>query len=341
MTDLLKYQDCLKEAGRRKAHADSISLSKWERIVLCHQAADLEVLAIEFLGGFPTETVINHLAEAIALYIESHDPGYARVYLSKLQQIAGQLPDDDYVQGMLARISPRVKSAYSSYEKHIDKLPVNQPYKESPLENWSLKEIDKLLRKFPGMWNLWWIRHCYCFRNNEMPDAGIAIKKATLLSPSNEQLSASLMLFVSHVEPRALSTLELCRSELKRFINSALINTTFAISVLHAQRGQIRKSVLREAVEAILRSRELGATDFEDTITVVASLFSWGPETERMTSSERVNALLKLVGLTDGNYLGVELANDSTDIIPIVPDQLHSWVFNKIQPDISHSLRAI
>jgi hypothetical protein len=287
------------------------------------------------------------MAEAMALYIDSYDPAMAKHYLSKLQYMAGQLVGDDYVNGILERISPRVESAYRTYEKHADRLSssLNQPYRETPFENISINEIDKILNRFPGVWNLWWMRHCYCFRNNQASDAQAALQNARILSPSNEQLSASLMMFVSHVEPRALSTLEICRSELKRFINSALINTTFAVSVLHAQRGQIRKSVLREIVDAVIRARDLGATDFEDTITMIAGLFSYGRNSEQMSSAEKTNALLKLVGISENiipidDFLAMDSANDVADVTISKPDQLMSWMFSKIQPSISHSLRA-
>ena len=344
MTDILKYQECLKEAGKRKARADLSNVGKFDGVVLLHQPADLEIIPADILGRFPTETAVSHFAEAMALYIESYDPALAMRCLSTLQSFAVQIPENAYVQETLSRISPRVKSSYSSYERHIDRLPLNKPYKDSPLENLSIRQIDKALETFPGMWNLWWIRHCYCFRNNQMSDAGIAIQNANLLSPSNEQLSASLMLFISHVEPRALSTIELCRTQLKKFINSALINSTFAIAVLHAQRGQIRKFLLREAVEPLFRARELGPTDSDEAISMVASLFSYGQNSEQMTTTEKANALLNLVDIKRNIVMIDDLeVNTSVDAIdPIIssnPEPLMAWMFNKHQRDLNCSFR--
>lgn len=293
------YEEILREASILKAEADSIisrepplSDSQWGRIVAYHKAADLELYALDLLKGTPVEAVASHLLEAIALYGRSEDPESAFHHLSKLKNVAVQLPENKYIQSILKQIAPRITHEHRLYDSQVSKIPLAKEFRESPLENVSLEVFDEIIKRFRGAWNLWWMRHFIALRCNEMRAAMISLARARELNPENEQLVSTAILLYAHCADPS-EALALCRRELDSLKNvSPSLNLAFALSVITAHRGKIRRSVLREAIDAVLRAKTLADPEADEVLSIIADSFF---QEVSLSMAQKVTALMCLI----------------------------------------------
>lgn len=336
MIEFERYESLVKEASILKAEAENAAFNdqpfsdaEWKRILAYHNAADLELKALDLLHSNPVEAVASHLAEAIALYERAEDPESAMHHLSNLKDVAGQSPDNKYIQSILSTITPRIVHNYNLYDQKIKIIPISPMFRRSIFENVAPDFFDGIIKRFRGAWNLWWMRHFIAMCHDDMPGALDSLGRARDLHPWSEQLIASSLLFYTKLSD-AEEALLMCRRELEHWKNSSIVNLSFAISVLSIHRGKIRRSRLREAVEAVLAAKSLEDPQADEMLLLIAESFL-SENSRSMPPEEKIAALMRLVEdkVADDAYTSFRRLD-----IP-------AWLINQVQPrGSSAGLRA-
>lgn len=200
------YRDLLTKSGLMKLRATSLlaygdAESRFEAVVLLHDAVRIEDKAFGLLSMPDPVSKLRHSVERWACFIDSLDPVNAGEAWEHVKLFSRDV-DPDTRRALRARIEPRWAAMSRVFERALKNAPVSFPYKRFSMsvsrrdDNGQAQErveLARLLEEYPGVAQFWY-RRCYLDNlSGDVPGAWDALQRFVRLLFGNESVGRPML----------------------------------------------------------------------------------------------------------------------------------------------------
>jgi Ku protein len=196
-----EYRDLLTKSGLMKLRATSLLAygdveSRFEAVVLLHDAVRLEDRAFGLLSNPDQVSKLRHAVERWACFIDSLDPVNAKEAWERVKVLSRDV-DPDTRRALRARIEPRWAAMSRAFERALKKAPVlfsderfSMLLSREDLDHQAQARIEvaRLLEEYPGVAQFW---HWRCHLDNlsgDVSGAWNALQRFVRLLFGNESV---------------------------------------------------------------------------------------------------------------------------------------------------------
>ena len=178
----------------------------FEACVLLHDAARTQRRATEALTTCPPATRLASAIEECWCYVEGFDTPQAALAWGRVLS-EKRAVDPATAEAMRARLEPKYEASTRAYARALRTLPRVSKMVQSRSVTWGSaaerndlrREIDALLRQFPGTSNWWWFAYRLAEASNDKGRTWDALAKARRLDPENRTFKAMRLLVATKI----------------------------------------------------------------------------------------------------------------------------------------------
>jgi hypothetical protein len=174
----------------------------FEAATLLREAARAEERALRLLATTDGETRLGAAVERCGCLVEARAPTAAAVAWGDVLVAGDDLPQD-IVRAFRAKLDPAYEALQRAYRKAIAAAPtlaaVSFLWPATADKAKARRELDRLLKEFPGEFELWYLRYQAGLFERDYAAAWKALQKARALEPTNQFAIGAEMVLVPRV----------------------------------------------------------------------------------------------------------------------------------------------